>query len=248
MSFTVTVLGSAAMFSTSERACAGYLVRFGETNLWLDAGGGTWRNLLKEIDYRDIHGVLLTHRHPDHTVDVFQAFHARMYGQAEALPKIPLWAPAETIERLTAYTEHVGESFDLNEVEAGSVLHFGGADLTFYAMAHPPVTVGVRIEYEGAVFAYSSDTGKGADFSRLADDADLFICEATFQEGDEDWEGHLHASDAGAVAAKCGVEHLVLTHLPPGRDLSLTLAEAHRDADGVKVELARDGDRFEVTR
>jgi ribonuclease BN (tRNA processing enzyme) len=246
VSFAVTILGSAAMFSTLDRASAGYLVQIDDKNVWLDAGGGSWRNLLSEIQYPDLHAIVLSHRHPDHTVDVFQAFHARMYGQDEPLPKIPLWAPAETIERLTAYTDHFDGSFDLNPVEAGDSIDFAGATFSFFEMAHPPVTLGVRVEYGGRVLAYSADTGVGGDLGGLAKDADLFICEATFQEIDDDWEGHMHAAEAAAMAARCGVAHLVLTHLPPGRDLNLSLVEAHREADGVKVQLADDGQRYEV--
>ena len=247
MSFAVTVLGSAGMFSTLDRASAGYLVQIDDTNVWLDAGGGTWRNLLHEIDYEDLHAVVLSHRHPDHTIDVFQAFHARMYGQQEPLPKIPLWAPAETIDRLTGFTDHFPESFELNAVEAGSVFELAGATFSFFAMAHPPVTLGVRVEYDGRVLAYSADTGVGGDFARLAKDADLFICEATFQATDEDWEGHMHAAEAAEIAVRYGVRNLVLTHLPPRRDLNLSLTEAHREApNGVTLQLADDGRRYEV--
>ena len=142
MTFAVTILGSAAMFSTRDRASAGYLLQIDDTNIWLDAGGGTWRNLLKEIDYPELHGIVLSHRHPDHTIDVFQSFHARMYGQVEPLPKIPLWGPAETIERLIAYTDHFEDSFECNPVEPGDSFDFGGAAFSFYEMAHPPVTLG----------------------------------------------------------------------------------------------------------
>jgi ribonuclease BN (tRNA processing enzyme) len=246
VSFAVTILGSAAMFSTADRASAGYLVQIADKNIWLDAGGGTWRNLLRHIPYQDLHAIVLSHRHPDHTIDVFQAFHARMYGQEEPLAKIPLWAPAETIERLTGYTDHFHESFDLNPIEAGSSFTFAGATFSFFAMAHPPVTLGVRVEYDGRVLAYSADTGIGGDLEGLAKDADLFICEATFQEIDDDWEGHMHAAEAATVASQNGVGHLVLTHLPPGRDLNLSLAEAHREANGVTLQLADDGQRYEV--
>jgi ribonuclease BN (tRNA processing enzyme) len=245
MSFTVTVLGSAGMFPTRERAASGYLLEYGTTRLWLDAGAGTYRNLLGYIDYEDIDGIVLSHRHADHTSDVFPAYHARMYGQEEALPKIPLWAPQETIDALVAFAA-VGETFDLRAVESGEAVDFEGARLSFFRMAHPPVTLGVRVEYEGGVFAYSSDTGPKGDFEGLAQDADLFICEATFQDGDGPWDGHMEAAEAATIALKYNVSHLVLTHLPSRRDLGLTLAQAHREAEGLRIELADDGHRYEV--
>lgn len=234
------------MFATRHKAASGYLLQYGDTNIWLDAGAGTWRNLLQHIEYRDLHGVVITHRHPDHTTDVFQAMHARRYGQAEPLPQIPLWAPAETIATLEAFSTDLEEAFEVRPVTAGDVVGHGGARFSFHSMAHPPETVGVRVEYEGGVFAYSSDTGPGADFSELAKDADLFICEATYQDSDGAWEGHMHATDAARIAAQNDVHQLVLTHLPPDRDLGLSIAEAEREAGGVKVQLADDGQVFEV--
>ncbi len=246
MSLEVTVLGSSGMFATEHRACSGYLVSYSGMNLWMDAGAGTWRNLLQHVDYPAIDAVLLTHRHIDHTSDVFQAFHARRHGQEEALPSIPLWAPAETLERITGYVTDLEESFDLYEVQAGGGIELEGASLSFSEMSHWAVTVGVRIEHEGFTFAYSSDSGPAGDFERLAHDADLFLCEATLQDADPETDGHLRASQAAEIAAQQSVARVVLTHLPPHRDLGLSLAEAHKNAEGVSLELADDGDRYEV--
>lgn len=246
MSLDVTVLGSAAMFATRQRACSGYLLRLAQNHLWLDAGAGTWRNLLAHVDYEQLDGIILSHRHIDHTSDVFQAFHARRHGGPEPLPPIPLWAPEETLERLTAYVHDLDESFDLRPIRAGDDLEVLGARLSFTAMAHWADTVGVRVELAGGVLAYSSDTGLEADISGLARGADLFLCEATMQDADPRSEGHLKASEAAGIAAEAGVERLVLTHLPPGRDLGLSLAEAHKHSGGITVELADDGKRYEV--
>lgn len=246
VSLNVTVLGSSGMFATKQRACAGYLVEVGEKHLLLDCGAGTWRNLLEHLDYADIDGVILTHRHPDHVSDLFQVFHARRYGQADALPSIPLWAPAETLERLTGFAKELDQSFEFASVSPGDSIHVGEADFSFFSMAHPPDTVGVRIQTGGAVVAYSSDTGPTGDLDALASGADLFICEATLQESDELWEGHLSATQAGEVAARAGVKKVVLTHLPPGRDAGLSLAEAHKTSGGAEVQLAADGLKLEV--
>lgn len=246
MSLTVTVLGSSAMFPTVERAASGLLVEVDGEHLWLDAGSGTWRNLLRVTDHRRLAGVLLTHRHPDHTTDVFVCFHARRYGSSPPLEPIPLWAPAETLDRLLGFSAELGEAFTLAPVAAGGELDFHGARLSFFAAAHPPETVAVRIEHRGAVLAYSSDTGPAIDERGLAAGADLFICEATYQGGDGQWEGHLSAAQAGRLARRAGVRRLLLTHLPAGRDLELSLAEATEAAAGIEVGLANDLDVHRV--
>lgn len=246
MGFTITVLGSSGMFATVERACAGYLVRTSNSIVWLDAGAGTWQRLLGHVDFRNLSGVILTHRHPDHTSDVFQAYHARQFGGPEPMPPIPLWAPQETIDHLLAFVGDFGKSFDLRVVDDGSKMTLDAHTVSFVKVAHPPDTLGVRIENDGRVFAYSSDSGPDADFERLAADADVFICEATFQSSDGLWEGHMSASQAATIASKWGVKKLVLTHLPPGRDTELSLEEARKAAGGVAVELAVDGLELEI--
>lgn len=246
MSFAVTILGSSGMFQTLDRACAGYLLQLDDNNVWLDAGSGTWRNLQVAIDYADLSGVLLTHGHPDHTTDVLQAYHARQYGQEEALPQLPLWAPQETLDRLAAFAIGIADAFDLRPIGLDDEVRIGEGTFTFTEMAHPEQTLGVRVAYGNKVVAFSSDTGVDADFERLAGGADVFICEATSQESDEVWEGHLQASQTGRIAREVGVKRLVLTHLRPGRDHAVTLAEARAAAGDVQVELAQDGSRLEI--
>jgi ribonuclease BN (tRNA processing enzyme) len=248
MGFTVTVLGSSGMFVTKDRACAGYILAFGDHKLWLDAGSGSWRNMIGLVDHKALDGVILTHRHPDHTTDLFQAYHARHYGQPEPLPRIPVWAPQETVDAILGFVKDLEDSFDVRTVKAGDVLTIGGAQVSFVEMAHPAETVGVRVDHEGAVLAYSADTGEAADFEALAGGSDLFLCEATSQDSDELWEGHLRASQAGEIAARVKTKLLLLTHLRPGRDHELTLEQARRTSGDVAVELASDGKTWTVGR
>ena len=246
MTMELTVLGSSGMYGTRDRACAGYLVEAVDRKILLDCGAGVWRNLLDHTDHASIDAVVLSHRHPDHVSDVFMLLHARLYGQAEPLPEIPLWAPAETLERLTAFSKELDQAFHLSSISPGDQLAVGEVALSFFAMAHPPDTLGVRVENDGSVLAYSSDTGPTGDLQQLAGGADLFVCEATFQDSDEAWEGHMSASQAGEVAARAGVGKVVLTHLPPGRDAGLSLTEAHKTSGGAEVQLAADGLKLEV--
>ena len=246
MSFAVTVLGSSAMFATPERACSGYLVEADGKRLWMDAGGGTWQALQTYIDFSRLDGIVLSHRHPDHTIDVLQCFHARRYGCDEPLVNIPLWAPAETVERLRGFSPEIDESFDIETVKAGDSVKLDGIALSFFEMVHSADTVGIRVEVDGTALAYSADTGPNGDLEGLAAGAHTFLCEATLQDSDDSWEGHMKASQVGEVAARTGVDRLVLTHLPSERDLDISLTEASRDLDDVDVKLAFDGLRIEL--
>lgn len=248
MSFSLIALGTSGRFATLERASVGYLLDFGDTHIVLDLGGGAWVNLLRHTDIQSLDGVMLTHRHPDHTIDLFQLLHAQLFAFSEPLEPIPLWAPQETIDRVTDFYPTVTKGFDIRTIRAGRSMNIGAARFSFVKMAHPPETVGVRIEHEGAVLAYSADTGPDADFDTLAGGADVFLCEATLQDADEPWSGHLSARQAAEIASKVGVKHLVLTHLAYGRDEGLTLEQAESAAAGISVQIATDNLRIEVGR
>ena len=246
MTFSITPLGCSAMYATVNQAASGYFVNIDGFKLWMDCGGGTWQKLISLMDFADLDGVLLTHRHPDHTIDVFQLFHAMAYGERD-LPSIPLWAPGETVDRISSFDPKLEEAFDINTIEAGGVIDIGGAKATFVEMKHSVQTCGVRLEQSGTVLAYTADTGPGSDFHTLAGNAEVFVCEATFQDSDQPWwEGHMSATQAGRVAAEVGASRLVLTHLTPGRDRQLSLDEASREAGSVPVELAEPGRAIEV--
>ncbi|GAA2350714.1 ribonuclease Z [Streptomyces harbinensis] len=67
----------------------------------------------------------------------------------------------------------------------------------------------------GQRFGFVMDTRLCPGVYTLAEGCDLLVMEATFLDEDAalaDTYGHLTAGQAGEVAARCGVRHLVLTH------------------------------------
>jgi ribonuclease BN (tRNA processing enzyme) len=113
------------------------------------------------------------------------------------------------------------------------------------AMNHPVETYGLRLEHDGAVLAYSADTGECEALRGLARGADLFLCEASYLESRENPPGlHLTGGRAGEYAAEAGVGQLVLTHLVDAwGDEEASLREA-REAFAGPVTVAATGARY----
>ena len=100
----------------------------------------------------------------------------------------------------------------------------------------------------GQRFAFVQDTRWCEGALRLAEGADLLVCEATFADEDAGLAapyGHLTARQAGRVAARAGARRLVLTHFSQRYgDLSPLLAQAREEHADVVV--ASDLDRIAV--
>jgi ribonuclease BN (tRNA processing enzyme) len=106
---------------------------------------------------------------------------------------------------------------------------------------HPVETFGFRVEHAGWRLAYSGDTGESDALVRLAEGADLLLCEASFLDGPDIRPNlHLTARQAAEHAARAGVGQLVLTHLVPWNDQDRTLAEASKAYSGA-LSLAASG-------
>ena len=91
----------------------------------------------------------------------------------------------------------------------------------------------------GSVIAYSADTDECANLVEAARGADLFLCEAAFQEGRDSARGvHLTGKRAGRVATDADVRSLVLTHIPVWTDCTIVRGEAAGEYRG-PIELAK---------
>jgi ribonuclease BN (tRNA processing enzyme) len=97
------------------------------------------------------------------------------------------------------------------------------------------------------VLAYSGDTALCDAVLRLAQDADLFLCEASYLDGVDNPPGlHLTGREAGEVATKAGVKRLLLTHL-----VAAWGSESHTHAHASEafagpVEIVRPGSRYDI--
>jgi ribonuclease BN (tRNA processing enzyme) len=248
----LTVVGCSGSFPSAESACSSYLVEADGYRLLIDMGNGALGELQRHCGLYDLDAVLLSHLHADHCIDMCGYFVARYYRHDGGPPAaIPVYGPAGTEQRLNiAYGDVpdekcMSEVFDFRTLEPGS-FQLGPFAVTTDAVSHPVEAYGFRIESEGRSLVYSGDTGPCDALSGLAENADLFLCEASFTYGKEDIPDlHLNGREAGQIAARARAGRLILTHIPPWTSPAASLRDAQAGFGG-PVELAKAGATYEI--
>ncbi|EST23606.1 MBL fold metallo-hydrolase [Streptomyces niveus] len=248
----LTVVGCSGSFPSVGSACSSYLVEADGFRLLLDMGNGALGELQRHSGLYDLDAIFLSHLHADHCIDMCGYFVVRYYrhdgGRCDT---IPVYGPDGTEQRLT--TAHadtptdksMSEVFDFHTLKPGS-FEIGPFSVRTEKVAHPVDTFGIRVEHDGRSLTYSGDTGVSEALVELAEDTDLFLCEAAFTYGKEDIPGlHLNGREAGEHAARARARKLVLTHIPPWTDAERNLNDA-RAVYGGPAELARPGAVYEV--
>ncbi len=243
----LTVLGCSGTYPAAGQPASGYLVEWGGATIWVDAGPGTFDALSERTEPGELDAVVVSHRHPDHCTDLFALYHYLAFGPGGRVP-VAVFVPEGAADHLAAFTGGDTGSgafrrlLDFRTVGDGDTAAVGGLTLRFASASHSVPTVGVRLEAGGRSLAYSADTGPGGGVPGLAEGADVFLCEATYQDprSQHDYPYHLTASEAGAMAREAGAARLILTHLPPALDAQRSMGEA-ATAYGSEVELAVPG-------
>lgn len=257
MTSCLTVLGSCGGWPEPGRASSGFVVEHAGARVVLDLGYGTLPRLLSHLESGSgagLDAVIITHRHPDHMVDLNGLFRARLMG-GEELPPLPLFSPPDVVDTLFAIepeTEsHFDVVFDWHELPSTEPHHIGPFELTAQSLPHFVPTVGVRLEAPDCTIAYSGDTGADPALVSLGRAADVFIVEATdrFQRSappDSESPPFLMTGfEAGVAAARAGARHLVLTHFWPGNDRDQALAAARESYTG-PITIADEGLRVSL--
>ena len=105
-------------------------------------------------------------------------------------------------------------------------------------------------EDQNKILAYSADTGPCDALPRIADEADLFLCEAALRSLKEDVpepesRGHLLPLEAAEAARAAGAKRLLMTHIPITDGGEWALSQARSVYDG-SVEIAEPLRTYEV--
>jgi ribonuclease BN (tRNA processing enzyme) len=241
----LTVLGCSGTYPGPTSACSSYLVEQDGFRLVVDAGNGSLGELQKHCDILDVDAVLLSHLHSDHCLDLVANSYARRYHPNGLPPKLPVYGPVGTRERLCAAFERwpedsLGDVYGFRTIVSGR-LEVGPFQVDLARVNHPVEAYGVRLSAAGSSMTYSGDTGVCDQLVHLARGSDLFLCEASFlADADNPPDIHLTGQQAGEHATRAGVGRLVLTHLVPWGDPRQTGEEASASFDG-DLDFARVG-------
>ena len=182
----VTVVGCAGSFPGPDSPASCYLLEAEGFRLILDLGNGALGVLQRFAGLFSIDAICLSHLHADHCVDLGAYWVARQYTSDGPRPPIPVHGPRGTAERIAGFGGEdmaaVQARFTFRDLEPGTI-EIGPFRVTADHVNHPVETFGFRVEHAGWRLAYSADTGETDALVRLAEGADLLLCEASFLDG-----------------------------------------------------------------
>jgi ribonuclease BN (tRNA processing enzyme) len=193
-------------------------------------GPGVVAQLLRRNTPDELDAVVISHMHTDHCLDLVTLRYSYPWidvARKRLLVIVPPGAMAQLSELAlgAGYANFFDKSFIFVEHDGKRPIEIGNLRLEPDETQHFVRTWGFRASARGdgedpdTVFAYSADAGPCPALPRLADTADLFLCEAALRDLAEDdpepqSRGHLLPSEAAEVARAARAKRLLLTHIP----------------------------------
>jgi ribonuclease BN (tRNA processing enzyme) len=261
----ITVLGKSPSWQDAGGACSGYLIQTEETTVLLDCGNGVFGKLRQHVDYTDPHGVIISHLHADHFLDLVPYAYALIYSPKQQPVPVHTWKGTDTPARpvliappnaTSTFQRVVGawgnddlieSAFRIREYDGGDRVEIGDIWAAFHPVPHFIQTFAVRIgSRDSGELVYSADTRPGDEIVEAARDADLLIIEGTLPRPERTGvRGHLTPEEAGEHAKRAGAKRVVITHISDELGDEWVREEAEKGFGG-PVEVAREGAVYEV--
>lgn len=250
----VTLGTAAAGVPRSGDGGSGHLLEHGSTRLLVDCGGGVLGLLMGHAPLETLSGIYLSHLHNDHVADLypialwarFTRRRVKVFGPPGLRTLLYRW-----FSLFSSDPDPYVQALELTEYKEWTVYTLGALKFMPCPVEHNVACFALRAEAGGKRFVYSGDTRAGALLEEAAQSADLFLCEATYQdlpegrEPEKSRDHHMTAREAGILARRANAKRLVLTHLKYDLDPAVSRQQAMEGYEA-DVELAAPGNAYEI--
>ncbi len=242
--------GARFVASRQSRATGGLWLNYRETNLYIDPGPGAIvriRASNEEFDPARLDGVILTHRHMDHSNDANLIIESMAQGGFEK--RGTLFAPKDALEGDPVIFQFVKRYLDgIITLEQGARHHIKDVGMSVPVRHRHPVETYGLIFHVGKTIGLISDTRY---FDGLPDfyPVDYLIMNVLRAQPIEDHEivEHLSLHDARTIINRVRPQMAILTHFGMGiiNDGPEQAAQRLSDETETMVVAAYDGMKWE---
>jgi ribonuclease BN (tRNA processing enzyme) len=253
MSGSIKFLGTAgARFVVIKqlRASGGLWVNLKDTNILIDPGPGT---LVKcatsrpKLDPLKLDGIILTHRHLDHSGDINVMIEAMTDGGFKKRGIV--FAPEDALTEDPVILKYIREHLERIEVlKEGGKYSVGAIDFsTPKRHIHGSETYGLNIKSGRTSISLITDTRYFEGLEKFYD-GDVLVINCVFHKPRLEYD-HLSFSDAERIIRDLKPKVAILTHF----GMTMLQAKPHKLAEELKEKLGReviaayDGMNFEIS-
>lgn len=227
----LTVLGAGPAYSDRPGSTgAAYLLESGTSSLLLDLGQGSFPALASRLEPSRLDGIVISHLHPDHFIDLVSLRHYLVY-QVTPSRRVRVLGPAGLAQRLDALHAEPGftaAGLDVIDLEPGVIRvedFMVEAGLVTHTEESQSFGFRVARSGEGPGLVYSGDCGRADDLMALIHEGDVLLSEVSFGPAPvTPGAQHLNSATVGDLAARAGAHRVLLTHLQMGFDRDATVA------------------------
>jgi ribonuclease BN (tRNA processing enzyme) len=244
---TLEFIGCGDAFASGGRFHTCLLARGSGPPFLIDCGASAPVALQRRgVDPSAICLVIVSHLHGDHVGGLPFLLLDAAYNRPRSEPLVVAGPPgieAGVLDALDVLYPGTRDAVSARvpvrfvELENSRELAIGGVRVTALGVEHSRETpcLGIRVELDRKVIAYSGDTQWTPALVDLARGADLFVCECTgFQEP---VPAHLSHAELAAHASEFGGVRMVLTHLGPHMLAHAADAQWPCADDGLVIEV-----------
>ena len=221
----VTFLGTNGWFDTATGTTCSVLVQSDEYDIIFDAGNGIAK-ADRYITQKKPVFLFISHLHIDHITGLHTLAKFRLKKGLHICTQKGSLTDLNAFVREPYTVPFSDLPFKVDIIELAEGRHSLPFMVECLALVHPAPCFGYRLEIDGKVITYCTDTGVCDNAIVLGREADLLITECGLKPGDESpgWP-HLNPENAIHIARQAHAKRLALMHF--GAEVYRTLGERH---------------------